>query len=206
MSCGKCTPGPARYLTFRRRQGQRTRPGRTTPHEEPGIGEAIAAETAAPAVRARSRRALAQVQPSEPPAPDRRQDTEPTWDALYDRLERDWNELVTVANQERPAPSPGTRVRRTHRARAGPRRSSRTPFDRTGRAGRAARLPPERNGRTPSRPRLPRSGGASRQSRGTPPEREPNASQRAHLGCSQVGPSGKTKRSRLLRGWHGYPR
>ena len=41
----------------------------------------------------------AQVQPSEPAAPDRRHDTEPAWETLYDRLERDWNDLVAVANQ-----------------------------------------------------------------------------------------------------------
>ena len=41
----------------------------------------------------------AQVQPSEPVAPDRRHDTEPTWETLYDRLERDWNDLVAVANR-----------------------------------------------------------------------------------------------------------
>ena len=41
----------------------------------------------------------AQVQPSEPVTPDRRHDTEPTWETLYDQLERDWNHLVAVANQ-----------------------------------------------------------------------------------------------------------
>ena len=40
-----------------------------------------------------------QVQPSELAAPDRRRDTEPAWETLYDRLERDWNDLVAVANQ-----------------------------------------------------------------------------------------------------------
>ena len=43
----------------------------------------------------------AQVQPSEPAAPDRRHDTEPTWETLYDRLERDWNKHVVVANRAR---------------------------------------------------------------------------------------------------------
>ena len=33
----------------------------------------------------------AQVQPSEPAAPDRKHDDEPTWETLYDRLERGWN-------------------------------------------------------------------------------------------------------------------
>ena len=41
----------------------------------------------------------AQLQSSEPAAPHRRRDTQPTWEILYDRLERDWNELVTVANR-----------------------------------------------------------------------------------------------------------
>ena len=41
----------------------------------------------------------AQMRPSEDAAPDLRHDAEPTWAALYDRLERDWNDLVTVANQ-----------------------------------------------------------------------------------------------------------
>ena len=42
---------------------------------------------------------LAPVQPSEPAVSDRRHDTEPTWETLYDRLERDWNDLVAVANR-----------------------------------------------------------------------------------------------------------
>ena len=41
----------------------------------------------------------AQVRPSEPAAPDRSHDTEPTWETLYDRLEHEWNDLVAVANQ-----------------------------------------------------------------------------------------------------------
>ena len=41
----------------------------------------------------------AQVQTSEPAAPDRTHDTQPAWETLYDRLERDWNDLVAVANQ-----------------------------------------------------------------------------------------------------------
>ena len=41
----------------------------------------------------------AQVQPSEPAAPDRRHDTEPAWETLYDRLERNWNDLVAGANR-----------------------------------------------------------------------------------------------------------
>ena len=41
----------------------------------------------------------AQLQPSEPAAPDRGHDTEPTWENMYDRLERDWNDLIAVANR-----------------------------------------------------------------------------------------------------------
>ena len=41
----------------------------------------------------------AQVQPSEPAAPDCRHDAEPAWETVYDRLERDWNELVAGANR-----------------------------------------------------------------------------------------------------------
>ena len=39
------------------------------------------------------------VQPSAPAAPDRSYDAEPAWEGLYDRLERDWNDLVAVANR-----------------------------------------------------------------------------------------------------------
>ncbi len=41
----------------------------------------------------------AQVQPSDPSAADRSHDSEHTWEILYDRLERDWNELVAGANR-----------------------------------------------------------------------------------------------------------
>ena len=41
----------------------------------------------------------AEVQSSEAAAPDRRYDTEPIWETLYDSLERDWNDLVAVANR-----------------------------------------------------------------------------------------------------------
>ena len=41
----------------------------------------------------------AQVQTSEPAAPDRTHDTQPAWETLYDRLERDWNDLVAGANR-----------------------------------------------------------------------------------------------------------
>ena len=69
------------------------------PHEEQGIVEAIAAETAARASELAPEE-HSQGQPSVPAAPDQRHDTELTWEALYDRLERDWNELVAVANQD----------------------------------------------------------------------------------------------------------
>ena len=39
------------------------------------------------------------VQPSEPAAPNRRHNTQPTWETLYDGLEHDWNDLVAVANR-----------------------------------------------------------------------------------------------------------
>ena len=67
-------------------------------HEEQGIVEAIGAETASRAAEPAPEE-HARVQPSEPAAPDRRHDTEPTWEALHDRLERDWNDLVAVANR-----------------------------------------------------------------------------------------------------------
>ena len=41
----------------------------------------------------------ARVQTSEPATPDPKRDTEPTWESLYDLLERDWNELVALANR-----------------------------------------------------------------------------------------------------------
>ena len=41
----------------------------------------------------------AQVQPSEPATPDPKHDAEPTWETLYDGLERDWNDLVADANR-----------------------------------------------------------------------------------------------------------
>ena len=41
----------------------------------------------------------AQVQPSKPTASDPRLDANPAWETLYDRLERDWNDLVSAANR-----------------------------------------------------------------------------------------------------------
>ena len=47
----------------------------------------------------------AQVQPCEPATPDPSHDAQPTWETLYDGLERDWNNLVAGANQaELPLP------------------------------------------------------------------------------------------------------
>ena len=40
-----------------------------------------------------------QAQPGQPAAPDRRHETEPAWETLYDRLERDWNHVVAAANR-----------------------------------------------------------------------------------------------------------
>ena len=40
-----------------------------------------------------------ELQRSEPAAPERRHDAEPAWETVYDRLEHDWNDLVTVANR-----------------------------------------------------------------------------------------------------------
>ena len=68
------------------------------PHEESGVVEAIAAETAASAAELAAEE-HAQGQPSELAASDHRHDPEPTWETLYDRLERDWNDLVARANR-----------------------------------------------------------------------------------------------------------
>ena len=67
-----------------------------TPHQETGIVEAIAAGTAAPAAEPSPEQ---HGQPVEPAAPGRRSDAIPAWETLYDRLERDWNDLVAVADQ-----------------------------------------------------------------------------------------------------------
>lgn len=68
------------------------------PREETGIVEAIATETAAPAAEPPIEE-HAQGRPIEPGTPDRRHDAQPSWEALYDRLVRDWNDLVAVANR-----------------------------------------------------------------------------------------------------------
>ena len=41
----------------------------------------------------------AQLQPNEAAASERGHESQPAWETLYDRLERDWNELVVVANR-----------------------------------------------------------------------------------------------------------
>ena len=85
----------------------------------------------------------AQLQPSEPVAPDRRHNTERTWETLYDRLESELERACRRRQPSRPATPPRAWVRESHRPRAGPRRSSGAPFDGAGRAGRIARLPQE---------------------------------------------------------------
>ena len=68
------------------------------PHEEPGIVEAIAVGSAAPAAQPAPQE-HAQGQPIEPTALSHRRDSKPTWETLYDRLEGEWNDLVAVANR-----------------------------------------------------------------------------------------------------------
>ena len=71
------------------------------PHEEPGIVEAVAAETAAPAAEP-APDTLAPSHPTEADeaaaGPDR--DADPDWRSLYQELQRDWNDLV--ARSEEP--------------------------------------------------------------------------------------------------------
>ena len=68
------------------------------PLEEPGIVDAIAAETSASAAEP-SPEEYAQAQSIKPTPLDRRHDSQPPWETLYDRLERDWNDLVAAANR-----------------------------------------------------------------------------------------------------------
>ena len=68
------------------------------PREETGIVEAIAAETAAPAAEPPIEEHT-QGQATEPVTPAPRHDAEPRWEALYDRLVGDWNDLVAVADR-----------------------------------------------------------------------------------------------------------
>ena len=145
----------------------------------------------------------ARVQPSETAAPDRRHDTEPAWEALYDRLERDWNDLVAVANRAKLPLPPRSRIRRSDRTRAGPRRTSAAPLDRAAGTDRAARLPPQRDSRAQSRSRLPRGGGASCKSMRAPParSREPGCTR-----CRGRRLAGVEPRSPASgRGRQGYP-
>ena len=64
------------------------------PHEEPGIVEAIAAETAAPAPE---QHAPARTVEEVAPGPER--DVASDWRTLYKELQRDWNELVARSQE-----------------------------------------------------------------------------------------------------------
>ena len=67
------------------------------PHEEPGIVEAIVAETASPAAEpAPEEHAPSRTEEETGPDPD----TPPDWRTLYKELQRDWNDLV--ARSEEP--------------------------------------------------------------------------------------------------------
>ena len=69
------------------------------PHPEPGIVEAIAAETAASAAGPAPER-LAPSRPAEDVAPGPARDAPPDWRTLYKELQQDWNDLV--ARSEEP--------------------------------------------------------------------------------------------------------
>ena len=69
------------------------------PHEEPGVVEAITAETGAPAAEPNPE-PLAPSRPAEEVASDPDPDTPPDWRTLYKELQRDWNDLV--ARSEEP--------------------------------------------------------------------------------------------------------
>ena len=69
-------------------------------HEEPGIVEAIASETAAPVVQPVSDRSLPH-QPTEEVAPNPDRDTPPDWRTLYQELKSDWNDLVARSEDAR---------------------------------------------------------------------------------------------------------
>ena len=74
-------------------------PRQRAPHEEPGIIEAIAAETTAPTAEpAPEQRAPSRPQEEVTPSPHG--DTPPDWRTLYKELQRDWNDLV--ARSEEP--------------------------------------------------------------------------------------------------------
>ena len=67
-------------------------------HEEPGIVQAIAAETAAPAAEpAPQQHAPSRTVEEVAPVPD--QDAPPHWRTLYKELQRDWNDLVARSQE-----------------------------------------------------------------------------------------------------------
>ena len=68
------------------------------PHEEPGIVEAIAAETAAPAAEPTpEEHAPSRTEEETAPGPD--PDAPPDWRTLYKELQRDWNDLVARSQE-----------------------------------------------------------------------------------------------------------
>ncbi len=68
------------------------------PHEEAGIVEAIASETAAPAVQpVPDQHTLHRATEEVAPSPDH--DTPPDWGTLYRQLQRDWNDLVARSQE-----------------------------------------------------------------------------------------------------------
>ena len=102
-----------------------------------------------------------QGQQTEPVPPDPNQDAELGWETIYDRLERDWNYLVAVANKA-GLPLP---LARGYEGHYWPRAESRAPSGTSpcgaGGADRTARLRPERDCCSHSRRRLPRRCGTS---------------------------------------------
>ena len=70
------------------------------PHEEPGVVEAVAAETAAAAAEPASE-PLAPSRPAGETAPAPDHDVPPDWRKLYKELQRDWNDLVARSEDSR---------------------------------------------------------------------------------------------------------
>ena len=70
------------------------------PHQEPGIVEAIAAETAALAAEPAPDEAL-RTRPADEVATDPERETPPDWRTLYRELQRDWNDLVARSEDAR---------------------------------------------------------------------------------------------------------
>ena len=68
------------------------------PHEEPGVVEAIAAETAALAAKP-APEPLAPSRPAEEVATDPDRDALPDWRTLFQELKKDWNELVARSQE-----------------------------------------------------------------------------------------------------------